>query len=101
MSGLLKGVGMGVAFSAAMLIPWPILVGGVLIYGCRESRKQQALKLTRSEAKALDDADLTGVDLRDPSSVDRATGELDELRHVLNLMDKSSDPDAVWQEWNA
>ena len=96
MKGLLKGVGMGVAWGAALLVPFPLLVGGVLAVGLSQRKKPES-NLTPEQQ---DMATQAGVDLDSPESVEAFRGELEELSALLKQMDESSEPDAVWQEWN-
>lgn len=84
MNGLMKGIGMGVAFGAASLVPLPLLLGGAALYCISEANKA---KEPEPEPEPEEDIDIE-------------PGELDELSHVLKLMENSPDPGAVWDEWN-
>ena len=96
MKGLLKGVGMGVAWGAALLIPFPLLIGGALAVGLSQQKRKES-NLTQEQQDTVASA---GVDLNDPESVEAFRGDLDEFSALLRQMESSSEPDAIWQEWN-
>ncbi|HCI00130.1 MAG TPA: hypothetical protein DFJ59_04995 [Alphaproteobacteria bacterium] len=96
MSGFLKGVGMGVAWGAALLVPFPLLIGGALAVGLSQQKRKES-NLTQEQQDTVASA---GVDLNDPESVEAFRGDLDEFSALLRQMESSSEPDAVWSEWN-
>lgn len=96
MRGLLKGVGMGVAMGVALLVPFPLLVVGVLAVGLSQRKKEDS-NLTAEQRDIVTQA---GVDLDDPESIEAYRADLEEFDVLLRQMKESSEPDAVWSEWN-
>ena len=75
MKGLLKGVGMGVAWGAALLVPFPLLVGGVLAVGLSQRKKPES-NLTPEQQ---DMATQAGVDLDSPETIAALGRSLNQL----------------------
>ena len=85
MGGLLRGIGVGAAFLLCMAFPLPLLIGGVAIWALAASGRSQRLAQQEPQGE----------------EVDLSAEELAQLQAVLELMENSSDPGAIWEEFNA
>lgn len=58
MKGLLKGIGMGAAMAGALLIPFPVLLLGVVIYFASKTNKEPPPEVRPCPLTAQEKADL-------------------------------------------